>query len=174
MKSLNRRIIAVLTSAAVVGVVTTSARAADDDKIARGEYLTAVATCSDCHTPGVFADNPDHTRFLGGSDTAFEVPGLGAFVGGNLTPDQKTGIGKWTIDQIVTTLQTEMRPDGTALPPGIHSKGYKSFSKEDLTAISTYLKSIAAVNNEVPGPFKPGEKVTTSLIRQLPPGATAQ
>jgi hypothetical protein len=30
------------------------------------------------------------------------------------------------------------------------------------------------VKNKVPGRFKPGEKVTTSLIRQLPPGATAQ
>jgi hypothetical protein len=95
-------------------------------------------------------------------------------VGGNITPDQKTGIGNWTIDQIVTALRADRRPDGAALPPGTHSRGYKTISKEDVTAIATYLKSVPAVNHTVTGPFKPGEKVTTSLIRQLPPGEKAQ
>jgi hypothetical protein len=55
-----------------------------------------------------------------------------------------------------------------------YSRGYKTISKEDVTAIATYLKSVPAVNNTVAGPFKSGEKVTTSLIRQLPPGENAQ
>ena len=173
MKSLNHYCVAVLAYAVVAILMMATVHAADNSETARGEYLVAIATCSDCHTPGVCTDNPDPTRFLGGSDTAFEVPGRGAFVGGNITPDQKTGIGNWTIDQIVATLQTEMRPDGVALPP-VHSRGYKAISKEDLTAIATYLKSIPAVNNPVPGPFKPGEKVTTCLIRPLQPGETAQ
>jgi mono/diheme cytochrome c family protein len=174
MKSLNHYIVAAQTYAVIAVLMMTSAQGADGDGIARGKYLVAIATCGDCHTPGVFADNPDLTRFLGGSDTAFEVPTVGAFVGGNITPDQETGIGSWSIEQIVTTLQTETRPDGSPLPPGIHSKGYRFIAKEDLTAIAMYLRSIPAVKNRVPGPFNSGEKVTTSLIRQLPPGETAQ
>ena len=33
------------------------------------------------------------SRFLGGSDVGFEIPGLGVFVGPNITPDRETGIG---------------------------------------------------------------------------------
>jgi mono/diheme cytochrome c family protein len=174
MKSLNFYSLAAPTSAVIAVLMMSATQAADNAVTARGEYLVTISTCSDCHTPGVFADNPDQTRFLGGSDGAFEVPGLGAFVGGNITPDRETGIGNWTIDQIATTLQTERLPDGATLPPGIHSKGYKAFSKEDLIAIATFLQSIPPVKNKVPGPFKPGEKVPTFMIRQLPPGEMAQ
>jgi mono/diheme cytochrome c family protein len=174
MKSLIRYIVAAQTYTVIAALMMATAQGGDDDEIARGKYLVAIATCGNCHTPGVFADNPDLTRFLGGSDTAFEVPTVGAFVGGNITPDQETGIGSWSIEQIATTLQTETRPDGSPLPPGIHSKGYTLISKEDLTAIAMYLKSIPAVKNKVPGPFNPGDKVTTSLMRQLPPGEKAQ
>jgi hypothetical protein len=32
-------------------------------------------------------------KYLGGSDVGFEIPGLGVFPGGNITPDKETGIG---------------------------------------------------------------------------------
>jgi mono/diheme cytochrome c family protein len=174
MKSLTHFVIPAQAYAVIALLVMPTTQAADENETARGQYLVAIATCSDCHTPGVFSGNPDLTRFLGGSDTAFEVPGVGAFVGGNITPDKETGIGNWSIEQIVTTLQTEERPDGSLLPPGMHPKGYRRISKQDLTAIAAYLKSIPVVKNRVDGPFNAGEKVTTSLIRHLPPGETAQ
>ena len=60
---------------------------ADDAEIARGKYLVTISGCNDCHTPGYFFGKPDMARFLGGSDVGFEIPGLGVFVGPNLTPD---------------------------------------------------------------------------------------
>jgi mono/diheme cytochrome c family protein len=48
---------------------------ADDSQIARGRYLVALGGCNDCHTPGYFLGNPDMSRFLGGSDVGFEIPG---------------------------------------------------------------------------------------------------
>ena len=62
--------------------------------------------CFDCHTPGYFFGKPDMARYLGGSDVGFEIPGLGVFVGPNLTPDKETGLGNWTSEQIVTALHT--------------------------------------------------------------------
>jgi hypothetical protein len=50
------------------------------------------------------------TRYLGGSDVGFEVPGLGVFVAPNLTPDTDTGLGAWTREQIVTAIRTGVRP----------------------------------------------------------------
>ena len=82
------------------------AAVADDAQVARGEYLVTIGGCNDCHTPGYFFGKPDMSRFLGGSDVGFEIPGLGVFVGPNITPDKETGIGSWTAEQIVAAIQT--------------------------------------------------------------------
>ena len=65
-------------------------------EIARGKYLVSIAGCSDCHTPGGMLGSPDMKRYLGGSDVGFSIPSQGVFVGSNLTPDNETGLGKWT------------------------------------------------------------------------------
>ena len=146
---------------------------ADDAPIARGEYLVTIAGCNDCHTPGYFFGNPDASRFLGGSDVGFEIPGLGVFVGPNLTPDEKTGIGSWTPEQIVAAIQTGQRPDGRTLAPIMPWHAFANLTADDAMAIATFLKSIKPVENKVPGPFKPGEAVSTFMFRILPPGETA-
>src|ERR1700694_469527 len=101
-------------AAASIALVTTavSAGAADKKAIERGKYLVSFGGCFDCHTPGYFFGKPDMARYLGGVDVVFEVPGLGVFVGPNLTPDPDTGLGKWTAAQIVTALQTGKRAAG--------------------------------------------------------------
>ncbi len=103
----------------------------------------------------------------------FEIPGLGVFVGPNLTPDEETGIGAWTVDQIVTALQTGQRPDGRELAPIMPWHAFAHYTDDDVAAIAQFLKSLEPVSNKVPAPFKPGEKVTTFMLRILPPGETA-
>lgn len=78
--------------------------------VARGKYLVAFGSCTDCHTLASFFGKPDMTRFQGGSDVGFAIPGLGIFVGPNLTPDKQTGLANWTAEQIVTALTTGKRP----------------------------------------------------------------
>jgi mono/diheme cytochrome c family protein len=169
-KELRLRLLA--ASAAAAAVFSLSAKA-DDAEIARGKYLVTIAGCNDCHTPGYFFGNPDMTRFLGGSDVAFEMPGLGAFVGPNLTPDPETGIGKWSAEEIVTALQTGMRPDGRQLAPIMPWHAFANLTKEDVSAIAAFLKSLPAVDHKVPDPVGPGGTVSTFLFRILPPGETA-
>jgi len=161
-------------SAAVIAVALFShAAKADEAEIARGKYLVTIAGCNDCHTPGYFFGQPDMNRFLGGSDVAFEIPGLGTFVGRNITPDKETGIGDWTTEEIVTALQTGMRPDGRQLAPIMPYHAFANLTSEDATSIAAFLKSIPPVSNAVPGPFGPGETVSTFMMRILPPGETA-
>jgi len=57
------------------------------------------------------------SRFHGGSDVGFEIPGQGVFVGRNITPDKETGIGSWTPEQIVKAIQVGERRDGRILAP---------------------------------------------------------
>lgn len=143
---------------------------ADETAVARGEYLVAIAGCGDCHTPGYFLGQPDFERHLGGSDVGFEIPGLGAFYGPNLTPDPETGLGKWTEAEIVTALTTGVRPDGRELAPVMPWRGYARLTPEDAAAIATYLTSLPAVSNDAPGPFGPADTPTSFVMRIVPPG----
>jgi mono/diheme cytochrome c family protein len=145
---------------------------ADDAEIARGKYLVTISGCNDCHTPGYFFGKPDMARFLGGSDVGFEIPGLGVFVGPNLTPDE-TGLGDWSAEQIITALQTGVRPDGRQLAPIMPWHAFASLSHEDVAAIAAFLKDLPPVSNKVPDPVGPGQTVSTFMFRILPPGSTA-
>ena len=110
-----------IRSFTVIALAMLSTRVlADDTQVARGEYLVRFGGCNDCHTPGYFVGKPDASRFLGDSDVGFDLPGLGTFVAPNLTPDRETGLGNWSRDQIITAIQTGVRPDGRVLAPIIH------------------------------------------------------
>jgi len=112
-------------------------------------------------------------KYLGGSDVAFEIPGLGSFAGRNITPDKETGIGNWTAEQIAAAITSGKRPDGRELAPIMPWRAFSYMSKEDVAAIVAFLQSLPPVKHEVAGPFKPGEKVTAFLYRVLPPGETS-
>jgi mono/diheme cytochrome c family protein len=142
---------------------------ADDAAIERGKYLVGFAGCMDCHTPGYFFGKPDMARYLGGSEVGFEIPGLGVFHGPNLTPDTETGLGTWSTEQIVTALQTGKRPDGRILAPIMPWRAFASLTAADAQAIAVYLKSITPVKNKVPGPFGPGERPASFVMKIVAP-----
>lgn len=83
----------------------------------RGKYLVTFDGCNDCHTPGYFFGEPDMARYLAGSEVGFEMPGLGVFYGPNLTPDNETGLGKWSAAEIAAAITKGQRPDGRMLVP---------------------------------------------------------
>jgi mono/diheme cytochrome c family protein len=142
--------------------------ASAETQVEHGKYLVTIMGCTDCHTPGSFLGHPDMARFLGGSDVAFAVPGLGVFAGRNLTPDPETGLGKWTTQQIVTAFTTGVRPDGRILAPIMPYEDFKTLTRADALAIAAYLKSLKPVKNAVPGPFGPNETPTTFVMTVVP------
>src|SRR5262252_2253798 len=159
--------VAIATAAAAYAVW--SGVVAEEAQIARGKYLVQLAGCTDCHTPGHLLGKPDMARFLGGSDVGFEMPGLGIFVPPNLTPDNSTGLGRWTSDEIVTAMQTGVRPDGRILAPIMPWRAYAGLTKSDAAAIVEYLRSLPPVINKVPGPLGLDDKATVFRMRILPP-----
>jgi mono/diheme cytochrome c family protein len=146
-----------------------NAASAAESPVERGKYLVTIAGCMDCHTPGYFFGKPDMARFLGGSEVGFEIPGLGIFHGRNLTPDKETGLGNWSKDQIVTAIQTGIRPDGRELAPIMPWRAFANLTKQDAEAIATFLQSLPPVKNKVPGPFGPSEKPTSFVMKVVPP-----
>jgi mono/diheme cytochrome c family protein len=161
--------------AAAVGAVAvlvsglSAPAAADDAQIARGRYLVGIAGCSDCHTPGGMMGAADMKRYLGGSDVGFSIPGEGVYVGQNLTPDDETGIGRWTSDDIIAAIRKGKRPDGSELSGVMPFASFARLTDEDAAAIAAFLKSIPPVNNKIAGRYKSSDSVPISVSAVLPP-----
>ena len=157
----------VLLFGVALALSSAAAQAAGPD-VKRGKYLTDIIPCTDCHTPGSFLGHPDMSRYLGGSDVGFAVPGLGVFYGSNLTPDNETGLGKWTVPQIVTAMTEGTTPDGRKLAPPMPYDWLHHLTKQDATAIAAYLKTLKPVKNQVPGPFNSTQKPVGFVMQVIP------
>jgi mono/diheme cytochrome c family protein len=142
---------------------------AAETPVERGKYLVGIGGCNDCHTPGYFLGKPDANRFLAGSDVGFFVPGLGTFVGPNLTSDKETGLGLWSQNEIVAAIQAGVTPDGRELAPMMPWAAFAKLTKADAYAIAAYLKSLPPVKHQVAGPFGPTEAVTIPVLKVVAP-----
>ncbi len=143
--------------------------AADDAQLARGRYLVGIAGCSDCHTPGGLLGAPDMKRYLGGSDVGFSIPTQGVFVGQNLTPDNETGLGQWTAEQIVVAIRKGKRPDGSELSGVMPWASFSRLTDEDAFAIAAFLQSLPPVNNKVHGHYRSSDTAPIAVSAVLPP-----
>jgi mono/diheme cytochrome c family protein len=137
-------------------------------KIERGRYLTAVASCNDCHTPGALYGAPDMSRQLAGSEVGWTGP-WGTTYAANLTPDSTTGIGRYTEDDIVNALRKGVKADGAPVLPPMPWPWFAQFTDEDAYAIAAYLKSVPAVVHAVPENLPPGRRATAAVVFPPPP-----
>jgi mono/diheme cytochrome c family protein len=155
--------------AATVILFGATAASAADPQVERGKYLVTIAGCNDCHTPGYFLGKPDFSRALAGSEVGFAIPGMGTFVGRNLTPDKETGLGNWSDDQIIAAFTAGVRPDGRRLAPVMPWQELSNLTSDDTHAIVAYLRSLPPVKNAIPGPFGPNDAPST-LVYVIVPG----
>lgn len=120
------------------------------DTAARGRYLmTGVTACTDCHTP-IDAETgaPVMDQYLAGSQPY--IGPWGTVYGGNITPDEETGIGGWTDEELERVIRHGVRPDGriAVLMPWVE---YAHLTDQDVAAIIHYLRNdVAPVHAEVP------------------------
>ena len=94
--------------------------------INRGEYLARAGDCVACHT------TPNGKAFAGGRPM---VTPFGALYVPNITPDDDTGIGKWTADDFYRMMHTGVSKDGTLLYPAMPFASYTKVTRDDSDAI---------------------------------------
>jgi len=108
----------------------------------RGRYLSeAVAHCQECHTP---------RNFFGAVETgaahayAGNPNGPDGVRSSDITPDNDTGIGQWSVADITRLLKTGETPDGDAVDRQMSDvvKGTAILTDSDRQAIAVYLKSL--------------------------------
>jgi mono/diheme cytochrome c family protein len=105
---------------------------AEEDAVARGEYLVRAGGCFSCHTA------PGGEALAGGR--ALATP-FGTFYSPNITPDPETGIGRWTDAQFQRALREGVRPDGANYFPVFPYTSFTGITDKDALAIKAYLFS---------------------------------
>lgn len=114
----------------------------------RGTYLVrGIAGCGNCHTSRNADETPIAAMELAGGrvlDTPFAV-----IVMPNITPDNETGIGSWTDEQIATAIREGKRPDGTLIGPAMPIGVYRGISDADTRAIVAYLRSVRPISHKL-------------------------
>jgi mono/diheme cytochrome c family protein len=110
----------------------------------RGAYLVAtIGRCGDCHTPRNWLGTPEPARLLAGTPA-----GPGGKAVPNITPDSETGIGQWSIGDIVILLRDGQTPDfdfvGGAMAEIVRNTS--RFTDDDRRAIAIYLRSLPAIH----------------------------
>ena len=144
--------------------------ALDRDAIDRGEYLIELLGCGVCHTDGAFDGAPDVTKLLAGSQTGvawtspLEVEFPGVVYPPNITPDEATGIGKWSDQQIENAVRAGIGRHGGRRIATMPWPGYVNMTDDDVDAIVAYLRSIKPIRNRVPAPVEPGEKARHPFV----------
>lgn len=122
------------------------------ERIARGEYLAnSVALCTDCHS------QRDYTKFAGpikpetfgaGGELFGRDHGLpGEIFSRNITP---AALSNWTDGELYRAITTGVSKDGHPLFPIMPYHNYAKMDDEDIYAIIAYLRTLPAIENEVP------------------------
>jgi mono/diheme cytochrome c family protein len=114
---------------------STSATSPDVD---RGAYLVQAAGCISCHVaedaaPALSGGRELHSPF-------------GTFVVPNITPDPESGIGGWTVDQLVNAIRFGRSPEGHTYFPAFPYRSYRGMTDSDARDIAAWLLAQAPVS----------------------------
>ncbi len=135
---------------------TPMTRPSRSDTVAYGRYLVTIADCNGCHTQ--FDEKKMAFKkdlYLAGG-WKIQMPGGGVLGVANLTPDSATGLGYWSLEQFIARFKgfeakyKDIPAVGkfdfqTIMPVA----DFGGMTREDLTAIYAYLRTIKPVKNRV-------------------------
>jgi mono/diheme cytochrome c family protein len=157
----------------VTDLETPAARSDADfsaEDVARGKYLVALLGCGSCHTNGALIGEPNAAQLLAGSDIgiAWSNPlaerNPGIVYAANLTPDVETGIGSWSVAEIVAMIRTGVDKHSGQTLPVMPWPSYAQIEEQDATAIAAYLLSLPAVRHAVPANVRPGQRARAPFV----------
>ncbi len=132
---------------------TAPASSADASRLERGRYLVEnVAHCFFCHSDVDWAaEGAPPKAGKAGAGTVFPDENLPFLVvASNITPDRETGAGEWSDEDFGRAIREGIGRDGRRLFPVMPYELYRGMSDQDLAAVIAYLRSMAAVRNELP------------------------
>jgi mono/diheme cytochrome c family protein len=141
--------------------VAASPPSADAAVVERGRDLARAANCIGCHSlPG----QPE-----GAGGRPIETP-FGTVYAPNITPDETTGIGRWSAADFRRALHNGRSRDGRLLYPAFPYPSFTQITRADGDALYAYLRSLAPaqrVNTPHALPFPYRTQAALALWRAL-------
>lgn len=119
-----------------------AASASSGDAV-RGTYLARMGGCIACHT-----DSKGGGALLAGG-AAIKTP-FGTFYGPNITPDERSGIGRWSLEDFADAMTAGVKPDGRPYYPVFPYTSYTLMSDQDLADLWAALQTVPAVEGRAP------------------------
>lgn len=118
----------------------------------RGAYLAeAQSHCGECHTPrNIFGGAKSDLQFAGTLD------GPDGELVPNITPDDTTGVGKWSAEDLSTLLASGELPWGDDVTGSMEEviEGTSRMTDADRRAIVEYLRDVPAIHRKLIPPKK--------------------
>ncbi len=134
------------------------------DRVAHGRYLVFALECYGCHSADFKTMNiPEPEKsvgYMGGGNPVLDLKRQ-PIPSANITPDNETGIGRWSEHDFVNALRTAFGPDGTLIRYPMQPA--PDFSEEEGGAIYAYLRTIPAIRHGVPKPPPPSPGAAATL-----------
>ena len=144
----------------------------NDSQVSHGQYLTNLLGCGRCHTEGYLIGNSATGPYFAGSmigmsytDYSIDEQNPGVVFAGNLTGDVETGLGNWSVEDIITAMTegiARSSHERLLIMPWVN---YNALTRSDLEAIAHYLKSLAPVERAIPQPVMEGEPSLHPYVR---------
>lgn len=139
----------------------------------RGEYLVrGPMGCGNCHTP-LGPAGPILEQELAGR--LVEETEMFTAYAPNLTAAGPSAA--WTDEELGRAIREGIRPDGSVIGPPMPFPEYRHISDDDLASIVAYLRTLPAVENEVPEstynmPLPPAYGPPVESVAATEPGVT--
>lgn len=108
--------------------------------IERGRALAVAGDCYACHTTA-------NGQLMAGG-VALDTP-FGRIMTPNITPDDETGIGRWSEEEFARAMQQGIRRDGAHLYPAFPYPNYTRVTRQDIADIYAYLRTVPPATNVV-------------------------
>ena len=126
------------------------ARPDEDNPVAYGKYLVAIAGCYHCHsskTTGLDFSTPEKTKgYLQGGIKLKDPKGKRIYAP-NLTPDKETGVGNYTKKGFRDAVRKGITPSEVVLSPPMDK--FTELTDKQVDAIYDYLQSLPPVKHAV-------------------------
>jgi cytochrome c553 len=127
-----------VAAVAAVPAATTGADGGEDERIGRGAYLALAGNCIGCHT------TRGGVPYAGGR--GIPTP-FGMIYATNLTPDNETGLGRWTANDFYRALREGRSRTGRLLYPAFPYPNYSLVTREDSDVLFAFLRTLPPATN---------------------------
>lgn len=159
--------------AALALLISSTTLSFAETPVERGEYLVrGIAGCGNCHSPlGPDAAGKELSGRLVEKNEAFTA------VANNITPAGR--VSDWSDKELGRAIREGIRPDGSLIGPPMPFSMYRGLSDTDLDAIVAYLRTVPAVESDLPAseyniPLPPAYGPPIDTVAGIPRGVTVE